>query len=63
VGEVIMLPVVRVERQDDGAREALIDVFLECACNAPSDPDAIESADVLLIELAVRGYKVVPIDD
>jgi hypothetical protein len=49
--EIVDLHVARAERKGNGAREALIDV--------PLQP---RTADWLLIELWVRGFKVVPIE-
>jgi hypothetical protein len=44
------------------AREAVLDIFQLHACDDPEDPAAVESADVFLLELARRGYKVVPLE-
>lgn len=58
--EIINLPIVRIERPGNGAREALIDV----ANTFPSamQEDSEKWADYILCEFWMRGFKVVPLE-
>ena len=60
--EIIQLPVVRIERNSgNGARTALIEI-----AETLRDTDTSAASvwtDWLLMELAARGFKVVPLDE
>jgi len=60
--EIIILPVVRVERCMEGnrAREAFVDIANTLPGTIDRPGDAERWSDWLLAELWARGFKVVP---
>lgn len=61
MSDVIPFP-SKVERDGNGARQALTEIGKDCPFHIHEDI-ALNWADDLLLRLAARGFKVVPIED